>query len=783
MLNLQREFPMYKAVLISLLSLFICVNGLAQSSVTDFMLLRVNALRDSLRLSKVKPDLILDKAALNQATYIATKKKLGHEQTTPKMETLADRILHFGANRTYFGENVAFVQVSQGVSNKEIADQLFEAWKKSPGHYANMVNPNFSRLGFEIKRTPQGIYATQVFASEEITLPKQFNKIHPDWGVKPNAVVCKMLKDTYETMTFANNVQIVDYEVYFFFHDMPFFESVITDNKDGLAIDVILREQLPCSRENQFHGSPVFDGQMQKPVYKKDLFKNNISGNPHKMYVKIGEIPENMRQLDWAVNVIVIKNNFNCDYCLPGFINSRMYPLLPLEPQWEIFEKRNYFELHKAILVRDTFNFNFHFSRLNDQFESYDAMELQRMLSMLPYVKKINADVHASIEGLEQTNKDLLQKRKQTLSKFLIEKNAIQPQVITWNLSENWALLERQIQEYQLDELRGKSKLAVKDFFRENRSMFYDSLLYEQRASRVQAFVDTIIVIKELEKLIQFSKYDETFNWQDYEHSDLLEEAYKHSYNVIDRETVMAMLRNKKLQTNLLAAAVRNNSIFDALDSLSIEKYFNVANINSKNAQLVFNYAHFLTHYWYRNFRSSYSLRGIAKTISPEQLKAMIKGIEGEPSINKSELEKLKFNIYLSGVLYYTAFSDWKLKEQYFDAIVEHVKRQQFRVQEAESLALFFNYFHKFEKTVQLLEPYFDQNQLSENGIFWMAETATMIRQKIPNELYLRYMSAAKNKNHDRYCAWLNDYFQIQRDEQIKQDFCKSCKSSKVRRK
>ncbi len=769
----------YSTILFFIFSFWQCVG--AQESVSDFLLIRVNQLRESLNLPKLKGDEVLFKAAGHHANYIAMKKKLGHEQTTAKMETVANRIFSFGGNRTYCGENVAFVNNNKLISNKEIADSFFESWKNSPGHYTNMIHPHFTRMSCEIKRTPQGIYAAQVFSSEEISLPKQFNNNFPDWGIKPNPEVCRMLKDNYETMTFANNIQIVDNEVYFFFHDMPFFEAVISDDKDGLAIDVVLRDQLPCKRENQFHISPVYDGQMQKPVYKKELHKNNKSGNPHKMYVKIGEIPPAMRGMDCAVNVIVIKKNFNCDYCVPSYLNSRLYPLLPVQPFFQKMDRNNYFELHKAILVRDTFNLSFHFSRANDKFESYDYLEMSRLTAMLPYVKKVQVDVKASVEGSDAQNSNLLSSRKKTLQNFLCVQHKINPNKIDWTLEENWPLMYEQIAEFKLSALDGKSKSLIKDYLAENPSPLFDSLLYVQRASTMRAFVDTIIVVKDLETLMKFSKYDETFNIRDYSWNDILESAYNHAYIKIEQKDVDEMLKIYKLRGNVWAAALRNSSVFKSLDSARVERYLSASEFKTSNHELLFNGAHFLTQYWYQSFKGGYSLVGKAKTISPEELFEFIKPLEKSTVVSVQQLEHLKFNIHLSGVLYYTAYSNWNKKEKYFDAIVADVVKQNFDVDQAEKLALFFNYFHKFERTVKLLEPYFHKQELSENGIFWLAETATMIKTKLPQEVYMKYMYAAKEKNIERYCNWLNTYFQIQRDENIKQDFCSSCKSSKKR--
>lgn len=765
----------------TILFCLLTIGGLcAQQTVNDFLLIRVNELRDSLKLPRLKSDVVLDKAANNHTVYIAGKRKLTHEQSVSNMFSVADRIFHFGGNRTYCGENVASLGDLKLNDNREIANRFFEAWKNSPGHYANMVNPNFTRMGFGLKRGTNGIYGAQVFASEEIKLPKQFNGLHPNWGIKPNPVVCRALNESYETMSFANNIQVNGYEVFFFFHDMPFFNAVISDKKDGLAIDVVLREQLPCSRENQFHISPIFDGQMQKPVYRDDLLKNNLSGNPYKILVKIGEIPESMRNMDWSVNVIVIKNNFNCDYCVPSVINSSLFPLLPIEPFWENVQNNSLSDIHKILWIHDTINLSFHFSRGNEHFENYDKAEMDRLLFMLPFVNQVRVDCFASVEGSESINQNLLEKRRQTLYDFLVLKKRLNPKLIQWNLAENWDMMYKQIATHSLAEFRNKSQQEIRTWLRENPSSFYDSLLYEQRASRIQAIVDTTITINNLEMLARFSEYDSTFNKHDYAWNDVLELCRYNANMQLSKEDINSLLLDRRLITNFLAILPSNNFIFKTTDSTLIEKHLTV--VNKKNVIQVFNYANFLTHYWYRKFSGSYSLLGVARTITPEQLFQWIDPLSQSPEISTEQLENLKFNMYLSGVLYYTAYNDWKLKDKYFDAIVAIVVELNFTVNRAEKLALFFNYFHKFERTVKLLDPYFQRNELSENGLFLLAETATLVRHKLDEAVYHNYMDTAKKINLKRYCQWLNDYFQIQRDEFIKQDYCRSCEKSKLRK-
>ena len=58
-------------------------------------------------------------------------------------------------------ENVAWTSRSS-LTPSEAEAVLFEMWKKSPGHYQNLISPN-SKIGIGIHKTSKGYWATQIF--------------------------------------------------------------------------------------------------------------------------------------------------------------------------------------------------------------------------------------------------------------------------------------------------------------------------------------------------------------------------------------------------------------------------------------------------------------------------------------------------------------------------------------------------------------------------------------------------------------------------------------------
>ena len=752
----------------------------AQNSAADFLFQKVNQLRDSLQLPLLAYDDVLAEAAYDQAYYMGARKKLTHLQRTFSKETVGDRVLFFGGNRTYVGENVASINSKKKLIQEELADSLFQLWFHSPGHYANMVHPQFTKMGLGLSQLGNSTYAAQVFSSNEIDYPKDFRSDVLSWGVRPNESECAKFTRNYNTMFFANAVQYLGSDIYFLFHDMKFFNSIISNDNDGLAIDVVLREQLPCGKENQFHGSPIYDGEMQRPVYRNDLFKNNISDNPKKIYTKIGQIPPHLIGKNWQANVIVVVDNHNCDYCIPVEVPTAIYPLLKVDvfhdDEEPIGLKVSDFEY--AVHVHDSIHLALEYNRSDSSFVNFDQSDYARLMELQPYLKKIKVDCFASVEGETRINLKLLEQRKKAASEFLMLSDSAHD-AIEWQLSENWDLMFKQIDSLQLSAMQGKSKQEIKDYLRKKRNdanlkELLDQLLFEQRKTHIYAWLDSTIVISDPAMIETLLYYQPDFPVHFLPWNRVLRDAYILPENRVPKNIVDSLIGLGSYRTNLLGALALNTQV---LDSSQVEKELDMKKFVS-NKQL-FNYAHFLTHYWFNNFAFSFSLKGVGNTIKPEKLLRLIEALDKDLTLNQEQLDRLKVNVYLAGIHYYSAHSDWKQHNKYFDKIVEIVKsgylHGYFSVQEAEGLALFFNHFYKFEGAVQLLEPYFDAKELTVNGSFILAKTATLIRNTLDSKRYFEFMMGAKAADKQRYCSWLNSSFQILRDEDIKADYCLSC--------
>jgi uncharacterized protein YkwD len=96
-------------------------------------------------LGKLEADARLERAALQQAGYMARAGRMAH--TTGRGKDFASRMRDNGVEGAA-AENVAVGRMEMG--------KLFDMWMNSTGHRRNMLDPRFSRFGLAYVRAGDG---------------------------------------------------------------------------------------------------------------------------------------------------------------------------------------------------------------------------------------------------------------------------------------------------------------------------------------------------------------------------------------------------------------------------------------------------------------------------------------------------------------------------------------------------------------------------------------------------------------------------------------------------
>jgi len=123
-----------------------------------------NAFRGELGLPAVLHERVLEETARSFAAFMARTGKFDHDADG---SSPAERAKHHGYDYCVVAENIARQYSSRGFATAQLARDLLEGWKHSPGHRRNMADPAVTQIGVAIAhRTHDGYedyYAVQLF--------------------------------------------------------------------------------------------------------------------------------------------------------------------------------------------------------------------------------------------------------------------------------------------------------------------------------------------------------------------------------------------------------------------------------------------------------------------------------------------------------------------------------------------------------------------------------------------------------------------------------------------
>jgi uncharacterized protein YkwD len=122
-----------------------------------------NAARAEHGLPALQADPGLARAARAHAAENAARGVLDHGSPDPARDTPLERIGLAGVALVEVGENLALMPGS------DVAAEAVRGWLASPPHRANLLDPDFTHVGFGAADGPGGVYVAQLFGARPLT--------------------------------------------------------------------------------------------------------------------------------------------------------------------------------------------------------------------------------------------------------------------------------------------------------------------------------------------------------------------------------------------------------------------------------------------------------------------------------------------------------------------------------------------------------------------------------------------------------------------------------------
>ncbi|MEL7268395.1 MAG: CAP domain-containing protein [Bacteroidota bacterium] len=748
---------------------------LEKQQLSRALLKRINDHRLEMGHLKLIPNDNLAKAAEVQCDYLRKAGKLSHDHPDTEFRTPKKRVNKFDQSFVAVGENVLYSKPTNLPLNKisvnKLAFDMFRSWKNSPGHYANIISNVFdhSDFAFGYNTKTKRVYAVHVFGKLGHKIPNQLSE--NAFGIIKADAECNQLLGGKQNIlvNMGNSISIEGDEVVFRYHNKHSVMRAMDHEDDGIAIDLVVKDQMDCGRANRLDASEIYDGVLLKPIYRDAFFAKNTASGDYRIIVSLGKVPEQLLGKELSPNMIFIKWGMKCNYVTPTTVPSGTYALKKIKPILYTPNVKLKTEGIKNV-VEMLFDFN------SGSEIASNAPELSADMEEL---FALDIQSHTSVDGNVENNRDLHLRRAKFIKDYVADKVDISKATVTIDAGENWDLLDYQLERLELDEIRKLPKPKIRAFVNKesNGRLFYS--LEEQRRSSAVLYTKGVWTEKDENHI-----YSNLLNGLVLENMPLanraLVEMYKDSTNTffLEENFIMDRLFHKKeLVQNVSALILKNINAYSLKNIVFfVRTWLSRAEQLSKEAQ--------------KNLLNLYTITGrrmlFKWDLSAFNLKSIMHPKKVEPlfaSYKSSDVvNPLFLNFHMTRIRFYGQINEYEKTGESFDFITDYYRQQSLTIEDDIALSLFFNNWSAYYNTNELLFKSYNDDKLNEQSAFILAQTVTAYpyhksQDALKQSLILALHRKAISFNKIRWCSWMDLDFQNLRNDSIKSLYCNTCKN------
>jgi hypothetical protein len=530
---------------------------------------------------------------------------------------------------------------------------------------------------------------------------------------------------------------------------------MIKKSGDGIAIDIVSKDRYDCSKGKLKNKSPI-KGDLQKPIYKKELKQNMLPSKYGEAAIKIGKVPKKHKAKDIEFNIIFLKNKYLCYYY--SFFDLKTY-------RWDLLDTGFYFdtltyktafdtsltEQARYILQNKVFKFEIPFEKNKSVYSSIDIKPLYDSLDLTDFnIKKITIRAYSSIEGNEVRNKQLQQERAQSIVSALqsYQKPSIVTEIV---VSENWVDFLNDISFTQYSYLQKHRKAII--------------ILDLQKKDKYES-IPTIELIELFSKSISEKNLEQAIDIQ----NSIFEKVRNHEIptNYIDKLEIP-----EKSEFSLL---LNKNSIFKYLmNELDV---YNTYKELTELQDLIPNDGHIKYNICALKFKVW--LLG-ESAINPIDFKKEINDLK-KYGIPDNLVKRMLINYEIIMCEYYMMQGDFVNKDKSLKYTYSNYKYVPLSDFDYLSLAQYFASYAKYDWATRLLEMKVKSIDVDEDLLFYYLNLTLIDEKMTKRSDYRTIMLNAYNINPSRFCDIFEPFgqggvtFQLLENEYLRETYCENCK-------
>ena len=528
-----------------------------------YVLKEVNKLRVRNRVDTLVTDPSLDKASQDHCDYMAKENVLSHAQKSKYKNSPFDRVKFYGGSHSKVGENIQLLPLQQKINKskgrltyEKLAKEVVSTWKKSTGHYKNMVNGDYTGVSHTYVVKDGMLFCCQVLASKPFVEGYDFQK-GDDLYVKEKReclncrrVQKKILKDQAHMGWY----DISNDSVYYV------NSNIIGGKKNNLkkifrargiiTVDVIHQEQFDCSGNPSFHNSLYYDGYYIGYVNKASLSKD-LHPSPNLVKIYVGQKPA-FADTFYQVDFNLVKRFKPCMHGMTIYVNPDF-----LMPQ-EYFQIPKPQILGKNIIISDSLEVKIPYEsgQTNEDTSIFIPLinTLDSLVEQNYEIKTIYFNGVASIEGTEEGNQLLFKRRGAIIKEYL--KRYYPELEMKSEFYENFDDFRTGMVSLGMNEALTMSEDSLRRYANLNKSQVaVSNILDDSRYSQVRITFEDVIPLREGGYGLSVRRLQDLINEQNYREGTSL-------YEVLAHRTIAGEINQKD---SLLALNIPDDKSFGKL--------------------------------------------------------------------------------------------------------------------------------------------------------------------------------------------------------------------------
>lgn len=770
---------MIRKAFILILTVGLCFNALAQFDpqvMEGILFEQLNEYREKNKLSNFEISEELNAVAFDQASFILKSGNLSHEQDVDKKKTLEDRIVYYEALYAQAGENIAQIAKGAKIENSEgnrvaassaelIVAGAIRSWMKDKEAILNLNDPNFLRIGLSVvQNSNEEFILVAVMASAQYQMPDndkgQFNSFGIDAYDK---TACESMGEQFASVPqlFSNAFKVEGNELYFEFNSLKFIEELLSDGGDGIAVDLIDRNQFACSGSNALFPGSIHDGYLLQGIKKGKLSTMNLKAEQGEVKLKIGDLPAFYNQKDFEINGLIIKSGHHCatvpfNQIVTENVRWLELPFLYAVGIEDSIERRS-----------DTTYYEFPLNEMEQRLQDLDLFlngldyvyrDLLVEITAAPSESNIDEDaLYLSLEKRFEPYKsnDVLLKveTKTDWEGYRAFKEGSYYQLETKDMNEdqelNYLNKTKQTDKELLSALQGLSRVK----------------LSITGTASTKLNIDWTKGNKLYEQLLDLEKYEQALFLQE----ALLRKALEANQGLdtlLDRDIPQVKSALGLINNQILVQDLKKDNRYggNAIHTAFLELYL----IHPQNPVIAYNYHLALLKYWSASSKRVNDLKKWKKEYDKISKK----------SINPDAFSRAYLNYWIIAADYYYEKGSFDERKKAFDEMQKWARASNLSAEEMLLVAKYLCHQDQFERAISLLRERVNKENCSSALMYYLLQISNYGFKEVPEEIYVKWMKIAKEQYPKEFCNLFSKKkmgIQALKNPQIKSMYCESC--------